>query len=107
MQRIQVRLSQCPFLLGHICSTSYALDLRLTIIVPLQRFNQANLLKRTIFELIAEELLQTLMPESRDPSSHGSMPAVGGATIGYPLPHVLAHNSGETRCKACAAEVQQ
>lgn len=56
-------------------------DLRLTIMVPLQRFNQANLLKRTIFELIAEELLQTLMPESRDPSSHGSMP-VGGATIG-------------------------
>jgi hypothetical protein len=38
-----------------------------------QRFNQANLLKRTIFELIAQELLQTLMPESREPSTHGSM----------------------------------
>ena len=38
-----------------------------------QRFNQANLLKRTIFELIAQELLETLMPESREPSTHGSM----------------------------------
>ncbi|CAL5220717.1 g2773 [Coccomyxa viridis] len=54
-----------------------------TVVQRIQRFNQANLLKRTIFELIAEELLQTLMPESRDPSSHGSMP-VGGATIGDP-----------------------
>jgi hypothetical protein len=34
-----------------------------------QRFNQGNVLKRTIFELIAQELLQTLVP---DPSVHGA-----------------------------------
>lgn len=28
-----------------------------------QRFNQGNILKRTIFELIAQELLQTLVPD--------------------------------------------
>lgn len=41
--------------------------------VPMQRFNQANFLKRTIFELIAQELLETLMPESKDPSAHGNV----------------------------------
>ena len=52
----------------------------------LQRFNQANLLKRTIFELIAQELLQTLMPDSRDPSSHGDMPEACVATGCVALP---------------------
>ena len=41
-------------------------------VLTMQRFNQANVLRRTIFELIAQELLATLMPESRDTSSHGS-----------------------------------
>ncbi|CAK0783368.1 hypothetical protein CVIRNUC_006567 [Coccomyxa viridis] len=43
-----------------------------TVVQRIQRFNQANVLRRTIFELIAQELLATLIPESRDTSSHGS-----------------------------------
>lgn len=36
-----------------------------------QRFNQGNALKRTIFELIAQELLPTLVPDN---SAHGLAP---------------------------------
>lgn len=43
-----------------------------------QRFNQSNALKRTIFELIAQELLLTLVP---DPSVHGSASAKVGMCV--------------------------
>ncbi len=39
------------------------------VVCAVQRFNQGSALKRTIFELIAQELLLTLVP---DPSAHGA-----------------------------------
>ncbi|BDA49651.1 probable calcium-dependent protein kinase 17 at N-terminal half [Coccomyxa sp. Obi] len=42
--------------------------LQQTVVQRIQRFNQGNALKRTIFELIAQELLPTLVP---DTSAHG------------------------------------
>lgn len=46
--------------------------LQLSCVGAAQRFNQGSALKRTIFELIAQELLLTLVP---DPSLHGAAPA--------------------------------
>lgn len=45
-----------------------------TLCVVLQRYAQTNILKRTIFELIAEELIKTMtdqLAHTPDPSTHG------------------------------------
>lgn len=44
------------------------------MLLSLQRYAQTNVLKRTIFELIAEELIKTMthqMSHTPDPSAHG------------------------------------
>lgn len=45
-----------------------------TLVLALQRYAQTNVLKRTIFELIAEELIKSMthqLAHTPEPSTHG------------------------------------
>ncbi|KAK9904983.1 hypothetical protein WJX75_007021 [Coccomyxa subellipsoidea] len=57
---------------GNSADRAKGAPLQQTVVQRIQRFNQGSALKRTIFELIAQELLLTLVP---DPSLHGAAPA--------------------------------
>ena len=45
--------------------------------MSLQRYAQGNALKRTIFELIAHEIIK-MVPDTPDPSDHGNASGAAG-----------------------------
>ncbi|KAL3146741.1 hypothetical protein ABBQ38_014726 [Trebouxia sp. C0009 RCD-2024] len=66
---------QDPWLRGNSLERNQGQPLDATVVQRIQRYAQTNILKRTIFELIAEELIKTMtdqLAHTPDPSTHGS-----------------------------------
>ncbi|KAL3134982.1 hypothetical protein ABBQ32_007937 [Trebouxia sp. C0010 RCD-2024] len=65
---------QDPWLRGNSLERNQGQPLDATVVQRIQRYAQTNVLKRTIFELIAEELIKTMtdqLAHTPDPSTHG------------------------------------